>query len=73
MSDADRSEPIETNTDDFALQAEEGQPGFFREFADFLLHNKKWWITPIIVVLLLVGVLVMWGGTAAGPFIYALF
>ena len=57
----------------FAQSAEEQQPGFFREFWDFLRYNKKWWITPIVVVLLLVGALVMMSGTAAAPFIYTLF
>ena len=58
---------------EFVRQAQAGQVGFFAEFWDFLLHNKKWWITPIVIVLLLVGVLVMLGGTAAAPFIYTLF
>ena len=49
------------------------QVGLLREFGDFLLHNKKWWLTPIILTLLLVGVLVVLGGTAAAPFIYTLF
>ena len=59
--------------DDFASAAEEAQPGILREFWDFLRYNKKWWITPIIVVLLFVSVLVILGGTAAAPFIYTLF
>ncbi|MDH3719216.1 MAG: DUF5989 family protein [Planctomycetota bacterium] len=58
---------------DFAEAAGQQQVGFFREFLDFLLHNKKWWLTPIVLVLLLVGALVMLGGTAAAPFIYTLF
>jgi hypothetical protein len=58
---------------DFSRQAEEPQPGIVAEFWDFLLHNKKWWITPIILVLLLMGVLIWLQGTAAAPFIYTLF
>ena len=57
----------------FAEQANRKQTGIVAEFVDFLLHNKKWWITPIILVLLLFGVLIMLGGTAAAPFIYTLF
>ena len=45
----------------------------FRVDWDFLKHNKKWWLTPIILVLLLFGVLLILGGTAAAPFIYTLF
>ena len=44
-----------------------------REFWDFLRHNKKWWLTPIILVLLLIGLLAVLGGTTAAPFIYTLF
>jgi hypothetical protein len=71
----DDTPPAEDKTaaDEFAKQAGAGQLGFFAEFWDFLLHNKKWWITPIVIVLLLVGALVMLGGTAAAPFIYTLF
>ena len=58
--------------DDFRSIAEEQDPGLLAEFWDFLIHNKKWWLTPIILVLLLMGVLVMLSGTAAAPFIYTL-
>lgn len=57
----------------FAEQAELESTGLLREYWDFLRHNKKWWLVPIIVALLLVGVLVILGGTAAAPFIYTLF
>jgi hypothetical protein len=59
--------------DEFASQAELESQGFLQEYWQFLLHNKKWWLIPIIVALLLVGVLVILGGTAAAPFIYTLF
>jgi hypothetical protein len=57
----------------FAEYASQPRIGFVREFLDFLLHNKKWWLTPIILVLLVLGLLVMLGGTGAAPFIYTLF
>lgn len=43
------------------------------EYLAFVHHNKKWWLLPILGVLLIAGVLVMVGGTAAGPWLYALF
>ena len=58
---------------DFAREAAESQVGILAEFWDFLLHNKKWWITPIIVVLLLVGLLVFLSSSAVAPFIYTIF
>ena len=40
---------------------------------EFLSQNKKWWLAPIVVSVLLLGALVLLGGTAAAPFIYTLF
>ncbi len=58
---------------EFLEQANLAQPGLVREFWDFLRYNKAWWLTPIIVVLLLVGVLVGLMATGVAPFIYAIF
>jgi hypothetical protein len=58
---------------EFSKLAEESQPGLLREFLDFLRENKAWWLAPIIIVLLLVGLLVILGSTAAAPFIYTVF
>jgi hypothetical protein len=60
-------------TDNFAREASAKQSGFMKEFWLFLRANKKWWLTPIIAILLLLGVLVVLGSTAAAPFIYTLF
>ena len=43
------------------------------EFWDFLAQNKKWWLAPIVIVMLLLGVLIFLSSTAAAPFIYTLF
>ena len=48
-------------------------PGFFRELVMFLRHNKKWYLIPIVVSILLLGVLIALGSTGAAPFIYTLF
>ena len=58
---------------EFSRQAEARQTGLVREFWDFLRHNKKWWLAPIIVILLLFGLLIILAGTGAAPFIYTLF
>jgi len=44
-----------------------------QEFLLFLRHNKKWWLLPILVVLLAVAVLAVLAGTGAAPFIYTVF
>lgn len=60
------------SANDFQQAAEQSDPGLVREFIDFLATSKKWWLTPIIVVLLMVAGLVLLSGTVAGPFIYSL-
>jgi hypothetical protein len=47
---------------------------FLKELWLFLLERKKWWLLPIIAVLLFLGLLIaVSGGSALGPFIYTLF
>jgi hypothetical protein len=62
-----------TRKSEFEEQIETGSQGFFSEFWDFFIHNKKWWLTPIVIILLLFGLLVILAGTGAAPFIYTLF
>ncbi len=57
----------------FERMAEEAQPSLAVEFIDFLKHNKKWWLLPILLVVGLVGMLAMFAGSGAAPFIYTLF
>ena len=51
----------------------EGDTSIFSEFLEFLMTNKKWWLGPIILVMLGLGVLLLLTSTAAAPFIYTLF
>jgi competence protein ComGC len=46
----------------------------FSELWQFMRENKKFWLAPIVIVLLLVGVLlVVAKGSAIAPFIYTIF
>ena len=58
---------------EFEQLADEQQTGLMAEFWLFIKEEKKWWLTPIILVLLGVGVLVALTSTGAAPFIYTLF
>ncbi len=59
---------------DFAAQAADGKrSGLASEFVEFLKDNKKWWLAPIVISIVGLGLLVLLGGTAAAPFIYTLF
>jgi hypothetical protein len=61
------------NDDDFLKAAEGKDRGIVAEFIAFMAENKMWWMTPILVVFLLLGVLLVLGATGAAPFIYTLF
>ena len=67
------NDPGPNRSQDFSEFAEGDQPGFLAEYWDFLIHNGKWWLFPVLLVLLVVGALVLVGGTAAAPFLYTLF
>jgi hypothetical protein len=48
--------------------------GTLGELWAFIRAGKRWWLLPVIVVLLLVGaLLVLAQGSALGPFIYTIF
>jgi hypothetical protein len=48
--------------------------GLLRELWAFMRERKKFWLLPIIVVLILVGgLLVLAQGSALAPFIYTIF
>jgi len=47
---------------------------FLREFVHFLLARKKFWLLPILLVILILGgLIVLTQGSAVAPFIYAVF
>ncbi len=48
--------------------------GLLKEFWLFLRVRKKWWLLPIIIVMVLLGtLLVLAQGSALAPFIYTIF
>jgi hypothetical protein len=46
---------------------------FLRDLWLYLRERKKWWLAPLIVIFILIGVLLILGGTSLAPFIYTLF
>jgi hypothetical protein len=47
---------------------------FFKDLWDFMRERKKFWLAPIIIVLLLLGGLILLAeGTSVAPFIYTIF
>ena len=44
------------------------------ELWDFLKVRKKWWLLPILVILVLLGsIIILTQGSALAPFIYTIF
>ena len=47
---------------------------FLSDFWQFMRARKKFWMAPIMIVLLLLGILIVFvEGTAVAPFVYTLF
>lgn len=45
-----------------------------REFILFVKHEKKWWMIPLITILLIVGFLIVFASSSPlAPFLYPLF
>ncbi len=57
----------------FEEASQSRQASLAGEFFGFLRQNKKYWLIPLLVALLGLGLLILLGGTAAAPFIYTLF
>ena len=47
--------------------------GFLAELWGFLRDNKKWWLLPVLVVVVAMSLLIFLSGTAVAPFIYTFF
>ena len=58
---------------DFAQAGGRSRRGIVREFLGFIKYYKKWWLLPVLFIFLILGLLVVAGGTGAAPFIYTLF
>lgn len=51
-----------------------GKLSIMLEFWEFLKYRKKYWLAPIVIMLLLLGALIiLTEGSAVAPFIYTLF
>jgi len=65
------SDPQKPN--EFEQANQQPQAGIVKEFIAFLGENKKFWLIPLLLAFLAIGALLIFGGTAAAPFIYTLF
>ena len=63
---------LEMPQSDFRTASAEKPVGIVREFLQFLSDNKKWWLLPMVIVLVLCSVLAV-VATAIAPYIYTLY
>jgi hypothetical protein len=66
-------EDLDSHADKEALFKKAPQHGFGGELWFFLKTSKKWWMLPLILAFLVMGVVLVLAKTAAAPFIYTLF
>ena len=50
------------------------RPSLLRELWAFMRVRRKWWLLPLVLVMLLLGLLITFAqGSALAPFIYTVF
>ena len=56
---------------EFMQAAGKEERGLVAEFVAFMAENKMWWLAPILIVFLLLGILLILGATGIAPFLYS--
>lgn len=64
---------MEEHKSEFERLSQQRRLGLVAEFIDFLKHNKKWWLLPILLALVILGLVALLSSSAVAPFIYPLF
>jgi Family of unknown function (DUF5989) len=60
-------------SDPFLKQARRSRASLIREFWQLLRDHRKWWLTPVVIALLVLCLFALLSTSAAAPFIYTLF
>lgn len=63
--------PTPMHVSKFAELSQERPLPLWREFLQFVVEDKKWWMVPILLICGFLGVLVILGSTGIAPMIYA--
>lgn len=70
---AEQNKQPNSQMNEFTRAASGKRASFFGEYIYLLKNNKKWWMLPLLIILLGFGALMILGSTGAAPFIYTLF
>jgi len=57
----------------FAQQGQEQRTGLLADFIYLLKNNRKWWMLPLILVLIVFGIFMVLSSSGVAPFIYTVF
>jgi hypothetical protein len=68
-----QNDPRRSQAEEFARAGAGGRESFLSDYLQFLKRTRKWWMVPLILILLLFGLLLVLASTGAAPFIYTLF
>jgi len=67
-------EPVDKPAEDVSLEQPPENMSLMKELWLFMMERKAWWITPIVVLIVLFGALIVLAeGSAVAPFIYTIF
>jgi hypothetical protein len=58
---------------EFEKATEEESGGFLQDLSGYLKESKKWWLVPLVLIMLLLALLIFLSSTGVAPFIYTLF
>ena len=72
-TESDTLDERNEQSDEVMRQASLPEQSVSAELVDFVKYNKKWWLVPLVVMLLLIGGVIVFGSSVAGPFLYTLF
>jgi hypothetical protein len=74
MSEAENRESLKSDPMEMPIPPAVQSSSVFSEFWLFLKEEKKWWLAPLVVVLLGLSVMIVFAeGSAIAPFIYSIF
>lgn len=62
-----------SNETELERASKQGPPSMFGEWLAYLRSSGKWWLLPVLLVLLLLGALLMLTSSPVAPFIYSVF
>ena len=66
-------DPESSPEEQFARRGKLKRASFWSEYLYFLKTNKKWWMLPLLLLLLAYGAILVLGSSGVAPFIYTLF